>query len=125
LTLEVNPLSQTREFVHLKEQTERPQHVTYKPAKLYSEISEPSYFKTHLARVQIVSASAPEMTSMQVCECIGVSLASGAEVRFVPPQKCSTLDAGCFCGYEWAYRVQNSLLTGDCNPWVSKMVTSW
>jgi hypothetical protein len=26
-----------------------------------------------------------------------------------PPPKYSTLDAGCFCWYEWAYSVQNSL----------------
>jgi hypothetical protein len=38
-----------------------------------------------------------------------VSLASGAEVRFVPTEKYSTLDAGRFCQYEWAYPVQNSL----------------
>jgi hypothetical protein len=40
---------------------------------------------------------------------IKVSLASGAEVRFVPPEKYSALDASCFCRYEWAYPVQNSL----------------
>jgi hypothetical protein len=38
-------------------------------------------------------------------ECSMVSLASGAEVRFVPPVRYSTLDAGCFCRYP----VQNSL----------------
>jgi hypothetical protein len=41
---------------------------------------------------------------------IKVSLASGAEVRFVPsPEKYSTLDAGRFCrSYEWAYPVQKT-----------------
>jgi hypothetical protein len=41
-----------------------------------------------------------------------VSLASGAEVRFAPPplpEKYSTLDAGRFCRYKWAYPVHNSL----------------
>jgi hypothetical protein len=36
-----------------------------------------------------------------------VSLASGADLS--PTKKYSTLDAGCFCRYEWAYPVQNSL----------------
>jgi hypothetical protein len=39
------------------------------------------------------------------------SLASRAEVQFVPPppENYSTQDAGRFCRYEWAYPVQNSL----------------
>jgi hypothetical protein len=38
---------------------------------LYSEIPKQVIFKLYLARVQIVSANAPEVTSMQVFECIG------------------------------------------------------
>jgi hypothetical protein len=52
------------------------------------------------------------VTSIPVCfRPTLVSLASGAEVRFVPPPpvKYSSLDAGSFCRYEWAYPVQYSL----------------
>jgi hypothetical protein len=38
---------------------------------MYSEIPEQVIFKLYLARVQIISASAPEVTSMQIFECIG------------------------------------------------------
>jgi hypothetical protein len=54
------------ECVHLKEQPER--HSTF---HTNSEIPEQVIFKLYLARVQIVSASVPEVTSMQVFECIG------------------------------------------------------
>jgi hypothetical protein len=38
---------------------------------LYSEILEQTILKLYLAKVQMTSASVPEVTSMQVCECIG------------------------------------------------------
>jgi hypothetical protein len=74
LTLEVKPLSQTQtmECVHLKEQPERPQHIHTQAMHLYNEILEQvSYFKTIWQESKPSSASVPEVTSMQVCECIG------------------------------------------------------
>jgi hypothetical protein len=45
----------------------------HKPEKLYCTVRSQNQviFKLYLATVQIVSASAPEVTSMQVFECIG------------------------------------------------------
>jgi hypothetical protein len=45
------------------------------------------------------------------CHCVHYGLTSqwGRGPICPPQKKCSTLDAGCFCRYEWAYRVQNSL----------------
>jgi hypothetical protein len=54
MTLEVKPLSQTMECVHLKEQPEHRQHIPYTSLHLYSEILEQVILKLYLARVQIV-----------------------------------------------------------------------
>jgi hypothetical protein len=59
------------ECVHLKEQPERRQHIPYTNLHLYSEILEQVILKLYLARVEIVKPSVREVTSMQVCECIG------------------------------------------------------
>jgi hypothetical protein len=56
------------ECVHLKEQ---PELHTKACMHLYSEILEQVILKLYLARVQIVKCKSPEVTSMQVCECIG------------------------------------------------------
>jgi hypothetical protein len=65
LTLEVKPLSQTIECVHLKEQPEDLQHLTSVHA-LYKVV-----FKLYGKSQNCFSASVPEVTSMQVFECIG------------------------------------------------------
>jgi hypothetical protein len=65
---------------HLKEEAERPQHV---PHKQYSEIPEQVIFKLYLARVQIISASIPEVTSMQVFECIGEEWKSPLQISLL------------------------------------------
>jgi hypothetical protein len=67
----------------MKEKQERPQHIPYKPAQLYSEIPEQVIFKLYLARVQIVSASVPEVTSMQVFECIGEEWKSPLQISLL------------------------------------------
>jgi hypothetical protein len=83
LILEVKPLSQTMECVHLKEKPER--HSTFHTncIILYSEIPEQVIFELYLARAQIGSASVPEVTSMQVFECIGVDWKSPLQISLL------------------------------------------
>jgi hypothetical protein len=56
------------------------QHIPYKQ---YSEIPEQVIFKLYLARVQIVIASVPEVTSMQVFECIGEEWKSPLQISLL------------------------------------------
>jgi hypothetical protein len=56
--LEVKPLSQTRECVHLKEQPERPEHLPYKPAKIVTvRYQNQVIFKVYLTTVKIVTTT--------------------------------------------------------------------
>jgi hypothetical protein len=59
------------ECVHPKEQPERHSTTFHTNCILYRENPEQVIFKLYLARVQLVSACVPEVTSMQVFECIG------------------------------------------------------
>jgi hypothetical protein len=72
------------ECVHLKEQPEPHRTFHTNCISLYSEIPpEQVIFKLYLARVQIVSASVPEVTSMQVFECIGEEWKSPLQISLL------------------------------------------
>jgi hypothetical protein len=75
--------SQTMECVHLKEQPERRQNSPYTNLHLYSEILEQVILKLYLARVQLVRARVPDVTSMQVFECIGEEWKSPLQISLL------------------------------------------
>jgi hypothetical protein len=70
------------ECVHLKEQPERRQHIPYTSLHLYSEILEQVILKPS-GKAKSPSVNIPEVTSMQVCECIGEEWKSPLQISLL------------------------------------------
>jgi hypothetical protein len=115
------------ECVHLKEQPERWQHIPYTRPAFVQWGPQTSYFKTIWQ-----DSRAPEVTSMQVCECIGEEWKSPTPdiLAWGLPREFKGLWLATFLRVVREAELPTVKskgekspvrMAGDCNPWVSKM----